>query len=241
MKVDHYHQLAEAWLQQRQQGTPASDTTASFATQLIQRRNSLTKDLLMEIERAANEEVNTLWEATIRDEVPSVTTYPKQDLSFLPSNSAPELPFAAIQSAVAEGISYISDQLYGVFALVGRSMQGPAVAVTISRGTTRLRESEEKSVERSFIPDENLLRYELGRREGFAWEMEVTASAETQEHCTVEVSIFDPGKTVADIPITLYDGERTQMQLTNHNGIAVFSKVDRKQLDKLIIHRSLDD
>lgn len=224
------------WWQQARQGATIPALTRMVVDQMTAGRSAQVGELLMEIDKDMDDEVDVLWQATVDDEMPVADTYPTFNFAFLSTEAQPPQPqsasaevwpLAAIQAAFAEGITYLHDQINGVFALVGQALNGLPAGMAV-------RSTEGQRVE----PGAQLLHYEVGEKDGFAWNMEVTAFAENATTCTIEVSILQLGADVENIAMTLYDGEQRLTQMTNEDGFTVFTQIPQKNLGALTIHRA---
>lgn len=238
IESEKYQQTVYEWWQQARQRVATLTLTQTLADQITAQRSAQVGELLMEIDKDVDDEVDALWQATVDDEIPVADSYPEFNLTFLATATQPRQsqtlsgaaeiwPLAAIQAAFARGATYLNDQVNGIFALVGQAFGGSPAALAV-------RSTRSQTVE----PGDQLLHYELGEEDGFAWNMEVTAFAENTTTCTIEVSILQPGADVENIAVTLYDGEQRLTQMTNEAGITVFTQIHQKNLGALTIHRA---
>lgn len=154
--------------------------------------------------------------ATLADRIPVAATYPTFDLSFLRQGG---------QQAQKNEQTGASPLLPPISALI--------TGVRIRLGQLLAAQQQLAVIVRSRAPEKPLwtLSYEAEKEGG--WEAELTAYAEDETFCRLEVAIYRAGVTdmdLGDLPVTLTYGETELPGKTVTGGKVFFSHIPQAQL-----------
>lgn len=227
MNNEEYVRVMEAWLNQLQQGSQNPSSPQKSATQFTIHAGSGLRQLSEEIESHIEDtEVEEWLQACLADEIPVAVTYPRVDLSFLPT-----LNWSAdtVRKAIEQGKQWVHDQMNAVYILFGQLLQDQqAVAWAV-----RSRETDQPIFHR------------ILNEEKLGWEIEISAFAQNKAICRIEVAIFrpeDPGAALDNVAIMLRIADQPPQTLTTDiGGVVEFADIPLAKLDQVVVRIAQGD
>lgn len=208
------------WIQELKTDELTVETTQSVAHVLSMTSEETTEQAIDIHDDVESTDVDDLLAICFTDEMAVVQSYPTFDLAFLPST---QWAWDTVQDAIAAKSQWVFDQWQSLYVIIGQLLQTPDVEPLAVR-------SDESGT--------HLFHFTMAEVDHEDWGVEISAFIEDVETCQIEISLFPLSATdinLTNVPITLNLGDEWQREITDGDGVAIFSAIPRDRLAKMII------
>lgn len=240
---DHYKRNnndLEEWLLQSQLGAPTPQITKSVATRLATHRSARLEQLLAAIvDQTEDETVDEWLQAWLADEISPLDTLPVFNFSFLDPTEPPvaESHQPGLGEMVRAGVQKVEEQIDRLtihFSQIPQIMAGPQGLLGVRGKHDGIWGAEEAGGK--------IFQFSLPEERGI-WGGEVSAFAENDQTCRVEIAVYridKPASSLANVAIVSQYDDVSEELYTDAGGVVEFTGIPRNKLAEITVHIGAD-